>query len=205
MRLPLLGRRFCTRILRAASADAAAALADGLDSAIAAELSPEGTTTFDAPDDSTGGAVRKLMQTTPPLVANPSIVGSSIKALFIPSACSSVVGHTPPAADAAGVLRGGPPCPTIPGSGHGRRGWRGCSARGHVWRRRHVFARTPFPCRRKPPSSTQPLPPASTPPTATAVAAVINPNLATSSKCAAVQAPLLTRAQIQAKVRANGC
>lgn len=38
-----------------------------------------------------------------------------------------------------------------------------------------------------------PLPPA--------VAAVLNPNVATSSKCAAVQAPLLTRAQIQVKVR----
>ncbi|KAI7843291.1 hypothetical protein COHA_003123 [Chlorella ohadii] len=32
------------------------------------------------------------------------------------------------------------------------------------------------------------------------IAAVLNPNVATSSKCAAVQAPLLTRAQIQVKV-----
>lgn len=102
VRLPLLGRRFCTRILRAASVDAAAALAgalaDGLDSAMTAELSPDGITASDASGDSTGGAARKLMQTTPPLVANPSIIGSSIKALFIPSACSSVVVHTPPAA-----------------------------------------------------------------------------------------------------------
>lgn len=67
-------------------------------------------------DEFTTGALRKLAQTAPPITGLPLMVGSSIKALFIP------------------------------------------------------------------------------------IAAVLNPNNVNSAKCAAVQAPLLTRAQIQAKV-----